>query len=82
MKVSSICKFEVSSTDMNKTLKDLRVKSMHIYDYYCSGVYTLKEYQNQMKPLDDAIDKLEMQALNCHLQDTPASERSSLKHLH
>jgi hypothetical protein len=54
------------------------VKSMHLYLRYRSGMYTLEEYQELMKPLDDAIDALELQALN-HLQDTPASERSSLK---
>lgn len=63
---------------MNKNLQYLRVKSMHLYLRYRSGMYTLEEYQELMKPLDDAIDALELQALN-HLQDTLASERSSLK---
>ena len=66
---------------MNKTLKDLRVKSMNLYHSYRSGIYTLEEYLKQIKPLDDAIDELELQALNHHLQDTPASEISSLRHL-
>lgn len=67
---------------MNKIVKDLRAKCMDVYYAYRSGIYTLKEYQEQMKSLDDAIDKLEMQALNQYLQDTPAFERSSLIHLH
>lgn len=66
---------------MDKILQSLRVKSMNLYLSHRSGVYTLKEYQKRMKPLDDAIDKLEIQALNHYLQDTLVSERSYLKHL-
>lgn len=66
---------------MNKTLKNLRVKSMYLYQNYRSGVYTLEEYLIQIKPLDDLIDEIEFQALNRHLRGTPALKRSSLKHL-
>lgn len=51
---------------------------MNLYLSYRLGVYTLEEYQEHIKTLDDEIDKLELHALNRHLQDTPASERSSL----
>lgn len=63
---------------MNRTLRSLKVKSMNLYLSYRSGVYTLEEYQEHIKTLDDEIDKLELYALNSHLQGTPASERSSL----
>lgn len=51
---------------------------MNLYLSYRSGVYTLEEYQEHIKTLDDEIDKIELYVLNRHLQGTPASERSSL----
>lgn len=55
---------------------------MDEYIKYRSGLQTLEEYKKHMKPLDDEIDKLELQNLSLNLQDTPASEISFLKHLH
>ena len=66
---------------MNESLKTLRTKSMHLYFNYRTGLITQEEYQRYIEPLDDAIDGLELQALNCLLQDSPACEISSLKHL-
>ena len=54
---------------------------MVLYDKYRSGLLTLEEYIEQIRPLDQAIDTLELNALNGHLQDKLASEKLSLKHL-
>ena len=46
------------------------------YKQYISGEITQKEYIRRIKPIDQAIDKLEMSIL----QDTPALKGSSLLH--
>lgn len=67
---------------MNKTLKDLRIKSMRLYLDYRSGLCTLEEYKRGIKALDKKIDNLELRVLKHYLQGSPVSERSSLRHLH
>ena len=64
------------------SLTTIKIKSMQLYFKYKDGCMTLQEYQEQIKPLDTAIDKLEVQALNHYLGDTSAFEISSSKHLH
>jgi hypothetical protein len=58
-------------------LKLLRIKSAKLYLNYTSGLLSSKEYLNQLKPLDDAIDELEIQSLSSYLRDTLAFEKSS-----
>lgn len=63
-------------------LKILRIKSAKLYLNYTSGLLSRKEYLNQLKPLDDAIDELEVQSLSRYLRGTLAFEKSSLIQLH
>ena len=63
-------------------LKNLRVDSMLLYFKYKDGLISLVEYQEQIKPLDEEIDKLELQTLSYYLQGNLVSEISSSKHLH
>ncbi len=67
---------------MSDELLNLKKMAVKLYFRYSSGLLTLEEYLSLMKPLDDAIDKLEMQSLINYLQDTPVCEISSLKQLH
>ena len=41
-------------------LKTLKEQSMNLYLDYRSNLITLTEYLKQIKPLDNAIDKIEM----------------------
>ncbi len=45
-------------------LVDLRVKSMKLYLKYKDGSMTLDAYLEQIKPLDNKIDILEVRTLN------------------
>ena len=60
------------------SLKLLQKILQENYKLYISGEITEKEYLTRIKPIDQAIDKIEMATL---LQDTPACEISPLKHL-
>ena len=62
-----------------KKLHRLRKVLMNEYLLYKQGVISEKEYCSRAKPIDKAIDKIEMAIL---LQYTPACEIPSLKHLH
>ena len=62
-------------------LKNLRVKSIQLYFKYKEGVINLVEYQEQLRPLDRAIDKLEVQIFSNYLQGNLVFEKSSLEHL-
>ena len=63
-------------------LKNLRVDSMLLYFKYKDGLISLVEYQEQIRPLDKEIDKLELQTLSHYLQGNLVSDISSSKHLH
>ena len=63
------------------SISDLRIISMKLYNMYRFDLLSLEEYLEQIRPLDQAIDQMELNALNCYLLDTPAFERPSLKHL-
>lgn len=60
-------------------LKILRRVLMNQYLLYKKGLISEQEYCTRSKPIDQAIDKIEMAIL---LQDTLAYEIPSLKHLH
>ena len=60
----------------------LQNMSMQLYTRYRTGLLTQKEYLNLIKPLDEAIDRLELQTLSRYLQGTPVLKISSSKHLH
>lgn len=63
-------------------LTDLRVKSLQLYFKYKEDVISIEKYQEQLKPLDKEIDKLELQMFASYLQDIPVSRISSLELLH
>ncbi len=55
---------------------------MNEYLLYRQGTISEKAYCARARPLDEAIDKLELQSLSFHLQGTLASEIPFLKHLY
>ncbi len=59
-------------------LKILHIKSAKLYLDYTAGQLSRREYLNKLKPLDDAIDELEIQSLKHYLRGTLAFEKSSL----
>ncbi len=59
-------------------IANLKVQSMKLYFSYRDGLITLEDYQSQIRPLDNEIDKHEIKALSCYLGDTPALRRLSL----
>ena len=59
-------------------IANLKIKSMKLYFSYRDGLITLEDYQSQIRPLDNEIDKHEIKALSCYLEDTPALRRLSL----
>ena len=63
-------------------LKTLQNRALQIYKEYRSGLLLEKEYIDLISALDEVIDKIELQTLNCYLQGNFALEKSSLKHLH
>ena len=67
---------------MSDELLDLKKTAVKLYFSYRSGLLNLEEYLSLLKPIDSAIDQLEMQTLFNYLRDTPACEISSLKQLH
>lgn len=62
---------------MTKALKNLQKLLEENYRQYKLGEITEKEYIIKAKPIDQAIDKIEMAIL---LQDTLALKESSLQH--
>lgn len=68
--------------NMSDTLLDLKKMAVKLYFRYRSDLLTLEEYLHLMRPIDDEIDRLEMQPLLNYLRDTPVCEISSLKQLH
>ena len=67
---------------MSGRLLDLKTIAMKLYFRYRSDLLSLDEYLSLMRPIDEAIDELEIQALVNYLGDTPVCEISSLKQLH
>jgi len=67
---------------MISDLKTIKVETIKFYLRYRNGLITQEEYQCHIKPLDTAIDALELQTLISKFQDNPAYEISSSKHLH
>ena len=67
---------------MSDELLDLKKMAVKLYFRYCSKLLSLEEYLFLMRPIDNAIDKLETQVLVNSLQDTPVCETTSLKQLH
>ena len=63
------------------SLATLQSRRMHLYSTYRSGLLDLEEYLEQIRPLDKAIDQLEMNALKTFLQGSPVFETPSSKHL-
>ena len=63
------------------TLKNLRVTSLDYYSKYKEGLISLEKYQEQLRPLDKEIDKLELKIFSDYLQGNLAFEKSSLEHL-
>ena len=66
---------------MLEPLLSLKQMAVKLYFRYRSGLLELEEYLKLMKPIDEEIDKIELQSLNCCLLDTPVCEISSLKQL-
>ena len=64
------------------SLATVKVKSMTLYISYRNGLITQEEYQTKVKPLDKEIDTLELECLIHYLEDNPAYQISSSKHLH
>ena len=50
-------------------LSSLQEMAMKLYERHQSGLLSLQEYLHLMIPIDEAIDKIEMQALSCQLID-------------
>ncbi len=67
---------------MSNELLDLKKTAVKLYFRYRYDLLSLEEYLSFMRPIDQAIDKLEMHVLVKHLRDTPVCEISSLKQLH
>ncbi len=67
---------------MSDALLDLKKMAVKLYFRYRSDLLSLEEYLSLMRPIDNAIDELEMQPLINYLVDNPACEISSLKQLH
>ena len=67
---------------MSDALLDLKKMAMKLYCRYRSNLLSIEEYLSLMRPIDNAIDKLEMQPLLNSLEDNPAYEISFLKQLH
>ncbi len=63
-------------------LTKLQNMSMRLYTNYRLGLLTLQEYLDLIRPIDEEIDKLELQTLSCYLQGNLVSKISSSKHLH
>jgi len=63
-------------------LSKLQIQALHLYTAYQLEHITLNEYLESVRPIDNAIDSLELKLLSCCLSDNPAFERSSLKHPH
>jgi len=62
---------------MNKTLAILRIKYMNEYLKYRSGVQTLEEYYECLRPLDETLHTLELQNINNPLEGIPILRKSS-----
>ena len=63
-------------------LTKLQNLSMRLYTNYCAGLLTLQEYLDLIRPIDEEIDRLELQTLSCYLQDNLVSKILSSKPLH
>ena len=68
----------IGYSEIAKELHRLQKALMGEYLLYKQGVISQKEYCSRAKPIDQAIDKMEMATL---LQDSPAYEIPSLEHL-
>ena len=66
---------------MSKLLKNLQKQSIKLYIHFRKNCITEKEYLNAIKPLDKAIEEIELKSLNYHLPEHLSSEKSSLKQL-
>ncbi len=66
---------------MSASLLELRNMALKLYFRYRSELLDLEDYLKLMRPIDDAIDKLEKEPFNRYLADTPVYEISSLKQL-
>ena len=64
------------------TIANLKIKSIKLYFQYREGLITLKDYLTQIKPFQTEIDKLELKALSCYLEDSSALKKPFLEHLH
>ena len=62
---------------LNNPLKLMQKMLSVNYELYKTGVITQSEYIERIKPIDKAIDKLEMATL----QDTPVLKVSSSEHI-
>ncbi len=60
----------------------IKIKSMQLYFKYRDGTLSLEDYLQQIKPLDEMIDKHEIKALSCYLQDNLVFEKSSSLQTH
>ena len=65
---------------MSKKLKDLKKMSMRVYFNYKSGLLTREKYLEEIKLLDDKIDREELHKITYYLQDNLAFEISSSEH--
>lgn len=65
-----------SETELKAKLKRLRALSMTFYSAYTTEQISLQHYIDAMRPVDNAIDILEMSMINCSLRGTPLFERS------
>ena len=62
---------------MSAKLLNLKEMAMKLHERYQAGLLSVEEYLHFMTPIDEAIDKLEMQVFICHPEEP--LERRSIK---
>ena len=75
-------KHKYNGKKMFNSLHALHIKSLKLYKTYRANEITQQDYLKAIMPLDQAIEKLELQIFSSDLQGCLASERSSLKLSH
>lgn len=62
-------------------LRRLRLAALELYDAYKNETISQSSFIDAMRPIDEAIDALELQLFSCALQGTPLFEKAFAKHL-
>ena len=60
-------------------LSNLKEIAMKLYERHQAGLLSVEEYLHLMMPIDEAIDKLEMQICISHLVKALACQSSEVK---